>query len=636
VTTFNWLTLGIAALGSGLAARAGAQQNGMVLPPVPAVHGVLKITVAHPVPGSELSFGDSTFIFGTVGDGSATLTIGGQPIAVAPNGAWLAWVSLPRDSAPSVTLLAHRGQDTARLVLRVVRSDWVRQAGAWVDKSSFSPVGRIWMPAGEPLPLTVRAAPGALVRLLLPGGEILRFAADSIADAPPEGVRAFDRDDRNLYRTPTGARYVATLRGDLHPIIGAFDPLTDVRAVPPGPTLEIAVGSDTTRIAWPLAVTRSSQLPFAVVLNDPPVRPVSTDPTTIGRAFPAGTYTWFLPPGTRTRIDMIANADVRLRMSRDAIAWVPLEYVRRATAPDDARHAIMGSPTLTAGSMGARLRIPLTRPVPHSMDETERGLTITLFDAVSNANWTRYGADQRFVELLTWKQDAEDRVVLNVTFDRPLWGWRVRVDGTDLVFDFRAPPAINADQPLRGRRIVVDAGHPPGGACGPTGLCEPEANLNIANIVRDQLIAAGATVIMTRTGPQDVGLWPRVALADSVDAELLVAIHNNALPDGVNPFPNNGTSTFFNHPHSLAFARAVQSRLVANLGLRDLGVARGDLALTRPTWYPAILMEGLYLMVPEQEAALRTTEGQRRYATGVVEGIVAFLKSVVQPARTGQ
>ena len=143
-------------------------------------------------------------------------------------------------------------------------------------------------------------------------------------------------------------------------------------------------------------------------------------------------------------------------------------------------------------------------------------------------------------------------------------------------------------------------------------------------------------MIMTRTAPGDVGLWPRVALADSVDAELLVAIHNNALPDGVNPFTNNGTSTFFNHPHALALARAVQSRLVANLGLRDLGVTRGDLALARPTWYPAILTEGLYLMVPEQEAALRTAAGQRRYATGVVEGIAAFLHGVAQQSRTGQ
>ena len=415
---------------------------------MPAVHGALKIVVAHPVAGSEVAFGDSTFVFGTVGDGSATLTIAGQPVTVAPNGAWLAWVAFPHDSAPSVTLVARHGQDSARMVLRVVRADWVRQSGAWVDAHSLAPVGNVWMPAGEPLPLSVRAAPGASVRLLLPG-EIVRFVADSIADQPLAGIRAFDRDDRNLHRVSAGDRYVATLHGEIHAAAGRSDPLDNTRVIPPGPTLEVALGGDTTRIPWPLAVTRSSQVPFAVVLHDSPPQTGHADPFTIGRTFPTGTYIWFLPPGTRTRADMVANDEVRLRMSRDAIAWVPLNDVHRAAAPDDARRAIMGAPTLTANSTGAQLRVPLARPVPHSVDESERGLTITLFDAVSDANWTRYGADQRFVSLLTWKQAAEDRLVLTVTFDRPLWGWRVRVDGTDLVFDFRAPPAVDIDHPLK-------------------------------------------------------------------------------------------------------------------------------------------------------------------------------------------
>lgn len=612
----------------GLVLPLAAQTRPPALAPVPPVHGPLRIVVAYPAPGSSLAFGDSTFVFGGVGDGSATVTVAGQPVSVAANGAWLAWVALPRDSALSIPIIARRGADSATHILRVVRAGWVHETGAWVDVASRAPTGNVWIPRDEPLTLTVRAAPGARVRLLLPGGRTLRFSPDSIPPPPPDGIRSFDRDDRNLRRRPAGDRYVAVLRAELAPGYDGVDspPVGATGRAAPVPTLEVTLRGKVTRVPWPLRVTRSKTAPIAVVLDDDTLRAGGTDRITIGRAFLTGTYTWFLPQGTLTRADMRINDQVRLRLSRDAIAWVPATDVHRAAATDDARPAVMGSPTLTAGSERTLLRIPLTRPVPHSVDETDRGLAITLFDAVSDANWTRYGADQRFVELLTWKQDAADRVTLTVKFDRPLWGWRVRVDGTDLLFEFRAPPAIDAERPLRGRRIVIDPGHPPGGACGPTGLCEPEANLNIANMVREQLAAAGATVIMTRTNGADVGLWPRVAMADSVDADLLVSIHNNALPDGVNPFSNNGTSTFFNHPQSLALAQAVQSRLVANIGLRDLGVARGDLALTRPTWYPAILTEGLFLMVPTQEAALRTVEGQRRYAAGVVEGITAFLR----------
>jgi N-acetylmuramoyl-L-alanine amidase len=70
---------------------------------------------------------------------------------------------------------------------------------------------------------------------------------------------------------------------------------------------------------------------------------------------------------------------------------------------------------------------------------------------------------------------------------------------------------------------------------------------------------------------------------------------------------------------------AVQRALVARLGLRDLGVGRGDLALVRPTWMPSILCEGLFMMIPDQEAALRSAEGQALYAHAVYDGVLSFL-----------
>ena len=113
-----------------------------------------------------------------------------------------------------------------------------------------------------------------------------------------------------------------------------------------------------------------------------------------------------------------------------------------------------------------------------------------------------------------------------------------------------------------------------------------------------------------------------------LDAEVLVSIHNNALPDGVNPFTNSGSSVFYNQPRSLPLAQAIQDALVRRLGLRDLGAGRGDLALARPTWMPAVLCEGLFMMLPDQEAALRQPEGQRRYALAVRDGLLSWLRSV--------
>jgi N-acetylmuramoyl-L-alanine amidase len=94
----------------------------------------------------------------------------------------------------------------------------------------------------------------------------------------------------------------------------------------------------------------------------------------------------------------------------------------------------------------------------------------------------------------------------------------------------------------------------------------------------------------------------------------------------VNPFVNNGTSVYYFQPRSAGLARALDRALVRELGVRDLGMGRGDYALVRPTWMPAALTEGLFMMIPEQEAMLRSEDGQWRYARALADGIATFLR----------
>jgi N-acetylmuramoyl-L-alanine amidase len=133
-------------------------------------------------------------------------------------------------------------------------------------------------------------------------------------------------------------------------------------------------------------------------------------------------------------------------------------------------------------------------------------------------------------------------------------------------------------------------------------------------------------VLLTRSDSTPLDLFPRTSFAEQRDADVLVSIHANALPDGVNPFVNNGTSVYYFQPRSADLARALNRALVRQLGLRDLGMGRGDYALVRPTWQPAALTEGAFIMMPEQEMLLGSDAGQWRYAQGVVDGIAEFLR----------
>jgi N-acetylmuramoyl-L-alanine amidase len=195
------------------------------------------------------------------------------------------------------------------------------------------------------------------------------------------------------------------------------------------------------------------------------------------------------------------------------------------------------------------------------------------------------------------------------------------------VLDVRRPPEVDGDDPLDGVRVAVDPGHPPVGAEGPTGLTEAEANLGVARELARLLEETGAEPVLIRDDDAAVGLYERRDSARAAGADLLVSIHNNALPDGLRPFGRAGTSTYYFHPHARRLAREVQQGMLRSMGLRDRGVRWGNLALPRESWMPTVLTEGAFMMIPRHEAALRTAGFRRAYARGVLEGLRGFLEA---------
>jgi N-acetylmuramoyl-L-alanine amidase len=274
--------------------------------------------------------------------------------------------------------------------------------------------------------------------------------------------------------------------------------------------------------------------------------------------------------------------------------------------------------------------IPLGERPPHEVIERGNDVELVLYGTVLTPEILPISgtAADSLVRQVLWTQEASDRVRLTLRLSRAPYGYLVLWERGALVLRLRRAPRVDAVRPLAGLTIAVDAGHPPGGATGPTGLWEPVAVLPVAERVRALLEERGARVLMTRTTPEAVGLTERAVAARRADAHAFVSVHLNAFPDGVNPFTNNGTSVLFFHQHSEPLARTVQAQLIRRLGLRDLGIHYQNLAVARPPWMPAVLTEGLFLMLPEQEAALRAPEGRERYARAIADGVEEYFRGL--------
>jgi N-acetylmuramoyl-L-alanine amidase len=563
------------------------------LPAVPLVEGPLAPRVTFPPPDYVISSRDSNFIFGTIGNGRASLTINGQRARVWPNGTFLAFVPNPPADSARYDLVATTGRDTARLThpIKVATPrELLPTMGPLVaDSMSASPQGTLVLRDDERVRVSVRAPANASATLVWPLGRqsLAWLGGETFATEVP--ARAF-RDSAAVFVT----RDADTVRLPL----ARLDPVDD-------------------------AIPRWVQLGDSVAMAD-------SDRVVIGRPIPAGTYKWMLLPGTIVQQTGRSGGNVRVRFDSSLEVWIDSVEVRPLPPETLAPRRVVGPITLMPAPEWVDVVLPVASRPPFLIEQREWQITLTLYGTQATPDLIRFLENDSLVRVINWIPETSDRVRLTFELSTNPYGYLVLWDATrgGMVLRLRRQPRIDAGRPLRGLTLLVDPGHPPGGAVGPTGLTEAEAVLHVAERLRRMLEQRGARVVMTRTTMDPVDLRLRSVIARRVNAHALLSVHLNAFGDGVNPFTNNGTSTLFFHPQSEPLARAIQRALVRHLGLRDLGVHYQNIAIGRTTWMPALITEGLFMMLGDQEHAMRVPEGQERYARAIVEGTEEYFRSL--------
>ncbi|GGQ93359.1 N-acetylmuramoyl-L-alanine amidase [Deinococcus ruber] len=575
--------------------------------------------MAYPANGAKVAF-DHVIFEGSVLPG-ATLSVNGRKLDVGPDGLFMEWLPLT-PGVNDLLLSSVSGSQTSALSFRVVSA-----------------------PAA-PLPASpARITPGSA----LPDGGWIRYGVPTLAledrrltfafSGSPGGKAVFWIGTQGPYSmTETGrGRYSGsyTLRPS-----DTFNhaPVRYLLRAPDGSRAELSAPGSVSTLPGP-RYAEVTALDLGRGVN----------PVTAGWAPVGGDNLLYPRQGTQFAVVGENAGNFLTRLPGEPT--LPLLEVTRSTStllPEGTPPAlaVLTSATLTElsaedTSTHLTLRLPLGARVPFTLQQQANTLELRLYGtggdpADLNAALETAAPTDPLLQSLTWSRTpATGPLVATLTLEtEQQWGYDAVYDGSDLLLSVRRPPPASADAalPLAGRRIVVDPGHGGSelGGAGALRVQEKDIMLPVAQAVAAGLRTLGATVVLTRTNDVQVPLYNRPLLAEALDADLLLSIHANALPDGSDPRGRRGVGAYWTQPQARPLAACLVGAVASELP--ELGVDTPDngglhlanLALTRPSTQLSVLVETAYLTDAGNLRTLMSDAGRARIAAALVDGVRDF------------
>ncbi len=178
--------------------------------------------------------------------------------------------------------------------------------------------------------------------------------------------------------------------------------------------------------------------------------------------------------------------------------------------------------------------------------------------------------------------------------------------------------------------VIIDAGH--GGTDRGTrsrdkSVFEKNLALSTALMLQDHLRHFGYRPILTRSKDIFIPLYKRAAFANQKKGNIFVSIHFNSAPnhqaEGVEIFyykPEKQKTKQIT-PKSKYLAEHVLSKICYYTHAKARGVKRGNFAVIRKTWMPAILVEGGFLSNTNETKKLKQSRYLNHLAYGIAVGI---------------
>lgn len=567
------------------------------------------IDLVYPPEGHRLPAVAASFIYGSVTPGSV-LSANGRRVEVEPNGAFMAYIPFDEgDFTIKLEAANEKGKSVLERKVTVARArTLIPTAGPRILSGSISPNRPLSLGPGERLYVSFRGTPGLKASFRVGSGHGQMMTEQTSAVERDEKLEAFGEGDSLGPLTLPGT-YVGSIS---FPGDGSWSQERIYCCLIDSWGNEYLDSTGPIISSWP-----HQEQTVALI----------TDSFAVFKTWPDLGYEIFPPPGIKVIVNGQEGDYYRVRLSSDKEVWVKKNSLKildpgQALAPAKAALARVDQKELRT-----EVRITLSRPVIFRIEPGGdcRRLTLWLYGARADMDWIRQ-PEAGYVKNICWSQPQSEVVTVEIELQKPFWGYRAEYRNNVLVLTIRPWPRIDSRRPFHNLRIAVDPGHSPdNGAVGPLRTLEKDVNWQTAQKLAQKLKALGADVYYTREGAEAVGLYQRPVRAVQWQADILVSLHHNASPDGANPLKNSGFSTYYYHPHSRSLAAAVHQEFRRRLKLPDHGFFYGNLVLCREPYLPSFLVEPAFIIVPKQEALIRSESFQNRVVEAIIAGMRRFL-----------
>ncbi len=490
------------------------------------------------------------------------------------------------------------------------------------------PDGNLGITAGDTIYFSVRATPQANVSVQLSTHHIslspLHNEATNTAVADGKTYHPYDSSLPDLYS-------------------GSYRVLESDRFVSIRPIYKLTCSKGSLDVIGKSSISTVDRLYVAHTIKTP----------TVARIGPGLARTTPLVEGVKLLIDGWSGEYMRCFYSPNLHVWIKKQDLIVEAKKDLPRtisgmkktysdgvlpQAVAQTINIIEDSYGEKICLPLNERLPYQVEQklNPNCIIMRVYGVSADTDWVTNepkstNKESSMIDHISWRQVEDGVYEITVYLNtKRQWGYQVTYAGTTLCLKLKGLPKLTGDGSLRGLKICIDPGHggTEQGSIGCSGVPESQLNYEISEKVKSCLESNGANVIMTRpTAGDGPSLEDRVKIATDNEVDFLVSIHNNALPDGRDPWKEHGTSCYWYHPQSIELAGTLKKAVKQASGFLDLGTRYQNLALARTTAMPAVLLEVGFMINPDEFSNLINPKFQQKIAQSIADGIKEYFSS---------